>query len=861
MAEAFQGSSSALPIQKVTKGQRTKEWKESSVRYYINFRFTNGSNLRSDRNRKIINYDLANGRVDMNDVQKMCDPLNTSGSTFSDQFMHHDMISPIIHELLGEESTKPDNTLVYSEAPSDLNRKQESQKKKILGLLQQQLMAEIDPATVDPKNPPPTPEQVLKTEKYNPSDIIESKANQILKVLKKRLNTKWWLNQGFKDALIAGEEIYWVGILNGEPSMRKCNPLNMTVILDDSDVFVDDAIAVVEQRLLTIPSILDEYGDELTKEDLDKLDNYSRGTFGTFNMAGGFEPTFTIREGQSILKGVTPATTYEGNNVNNYALRVSRVEWMSMKLVGTLEYTDVETGESVSKLVDEEFKPMFKDFKSLYPDAEIEWFWINEAWEGVQIMNDIFLGIRAKPNQRRRMDNPYVCQLGYTGFIYEATNSKSVSLVDRLKSYQYLRDIIAYRVQLVFASDIGKVMLMDLAQIPRSEGIDVEKWMYYLKEMKIAFINSFEEGKKGVAQGKMGSQHFNQFQVLDLSLAQSVQQYINYLQFIDQQIYNVSGVNQQRLGKIHQDEAVSNVQSAQNQSETITQYLFDAHQEVKRRLYVALIETAKLAWKKGKVTQFVNDDLGLEILNLEEYEFENSEFSVFVSNLSKDKDIKTKLDQLAQVAMEQQKADLSTIIDTILNDSPKDIIAILRKAEEDFYKRQQDNEKAKQEHEKQVQQMQLEHEKSLQEYESSEKQKDRDKDIYIADENNKTKIETAEMTAFALDKAPVEDISNTADLALKQQELNSKQFIENSKLNHEKQKHQKEIDLKEKELKIKQTIEEKKLKAQDKENANQIDLANKKHKADKDIMNKKMEIEKMKAKAAIIKSKQKPKNK
>jgi hypothetical protein len=511
----------------------------------------------------------------------------------------------------------------------------------------------------------------------------------------------------------------------------------MTVILDDSDVFIDDAIAVVEERLLTIPSILDEYGDELSKSDLDKLDTYSRGTFGTFNNAGGFEPTFMMSEGNPVLKGVTPNSSYQGNNTNNYALRVSRVEWLSMKQVGTLEYTDVETGEFVSKLVDESFKPIFKDFKDVYQDAVIDWFWINEAWEGVKIAHDIYIGVRAKPNQRRRMDNPYYSRLGYTGFIYEATNSRSVSLIDRLKSYQYLRDIIAYKLQLVFASDIGKVLLMDMAQIPQSEGIDVAKWLYYLKEMKIAFINSHEESKKGVTQGK--TSNFNQFTELDLSLSNSVQQYMNYLSFIDQQIYNVSGVNQQRMGKIHQDEAVSNVDQARASSETITHYLFEAHQEVRRRLYESLIEVAKVAWRKGLVTQYVNDDLALEILQLEEFEFENSEFSVFVSNLSKDKEIKQKLDQLVPIAMEQGKADLSTIMETIANDSPKDIINILKAKEREFYEQQQ----AQQEQASKDNQANLEAQQQMQEQILADKQADRDLKQYEIDTNNQTKIESS----------------------------------------------------------------------------------------------------------------------
>ena len=62
-----------------------------------------------------------------------------------------------------------------------------------------------------------------------------------------------------------------------------------------------------------------------------------------------------------------------------------------------------------------------KQIKEAFPDAKVEWYWINEAWEGVKIGLDIFTDIKPKPNQRRRLDNPYFCRLGYTGFIYEAT--------------------------------------------------------------------------------------------------------------------------------------------------------------------------------------------------------------------------------------------------------------------------------------------------------------------------------------------------------------------------------------------------------------------------------------------------------
>jgi hypothetical protein len=830
-SNSLMGNSSSLPPQKLPMSQKTEAWRKSSLDYYISFRYTNGSNIRSDRNKKQINYDLFNGKINIKDVQSICDPMATGSGTFADTFMHYDKISAPVKLLIGEETTKPDNSIVISEAPSDINRKQTKLKEKILAILQQSLMSEIDPSTIDPRNPPPTPEEVIKAEKYSPSDLIESKANKILKILKKKLSVKWIMTQGFKDALIAGEEIYWTGILNGEPTLRKCNTMNTTIITDDDCYFVDDAIAVVEDRLLSISSIMDEYGSLLSNADIKKLEEISQGTNGRFGTVGGYDPVFEINNGKTVLAGSTPIGGTNSNNLANYSLRVTRVEWMSLKNVGTLKYTDDETGEVIEKLVDETFKPMFKDFKGYYEDAEIKWFWVNEAWEGIRIGIDIYAGIQPKANQRRRMDNPYYCKLGYDGYLYDATNSKSVSLIDRLKPYQYLYDVISYKLQLVFASDMGKVLLMDLAQIPRSEGIDVERWMYYLKEMKIAFVNSFEEKNKGAHTGKLASSHFNQFQALDLSLTNSVQQYINYLDYIQQQIYAVSGVSPQRMGTIKPDEAVGNVERSTIGSSLITEHMFDTHNEVKRRLYTSLIEVAKIAYKNGLVTQYVNDDMAIELLNLEEFEFENSEFSVFVSNMNKDTLLKNKLDQLAQVAMEQQKADLSTIIDTVLNDSPKDIINILRRSEEAFYKRQEDAAKSQQEHEKRIQEAQQAHEQFVWNHDDEQRQKDRDKDIYINDSSNTTKIDIATISALGFSKEPdvnqneIPDVLEMNKLALEQQKSQSDMYHKTLVESNKSKQHNDKVSLERDKLRSQENIEKLKIKQTEVQNKSQEKIA------------------------------------
>lgn len=841
-----------LPQQKLPMSSKDKEWGKSCINYYSNYRYTNGSNLRSDRFRKLINYDLYNGKVNHKDIETICDPLgvNTS-STFSARFQHYDIISEPIRLLIGEETKRPDNHIVITESPEDINRKTSAIKQKIFEALQQGLAYQIDP-NADPNNPPLPPEEILKHEKYTPSDIIESKANKILKVLKKKLNTRLLFSQGWKDALIAGEEIYWVGIENAEVSMRRVNPVNLTVILDGDTTFIDDAIAVVEERMLAINTILDEYGDILTKADVEKLENYTRGTFGSFNTAGGFEPQFEVVNNQNVFAGVTPTNAYNGNNSNNYSIRVTRVEWKSMKKIGELTWTN-EDNELETEIVDEFFN--LRVFKQAFPEAKIEWFWINEAWEGVKIGQDIYTDIKPKANQRRRLDNPYFCRLGYTGFIYEATNSQSVSLIDRLKPYQYLYDIISYRLEIAFASDQGKKFIMDLAQIPASQGIDIDRWMYYLKEMNIAFINSFEEGKKGAATGQLANK-FNQFQAIDLSLSQSIQQYINMLDYIKQQVAFVSGVTPQRLGAINSQELVGNVERSVNQSSLITEYLYEAHAEVKRRAYTAMIEVAKIAYKKGLSAQYVLDDMGIEMLNLEENEFESSEFNVFVTNNSKDLELKAKLDQLVQVALQSEKIDLSAIVETLMNDSPRDIVRLLQRKEEEFYKRQADQGKAQQEHEMKVEQLQQQMHSEQVEMDHLKLEQDR----YIAELNNETKVQVAEIQVYSrqqdLDQNDngIPDPSEIAANALKQQELGSKMFLEQTKIGNDKAKHDSLLAQKDKEIKLKQELENKKLEQIKVQNKNQIDLANKKAALDKQMMDKKMEIERMKLVAAKAKS-------
>jgi hypothetical protein len=89
-----------------------------------------------------------------------------SDNEFPAQLQHYDIISEPLRLLIYEEAKRPDNCSVISESTKDITRKQQALRDRILKSLQNLLMGEIDPATIDPNNPPPTPEEILKIERF-----------------------------------------------------------------------------------------------------------------------------------------------------------------------------------------------------------------------------------------------------------------------------------------------------------------------------------------------------------------------------------------------------------------------------------------------------------------------------------------------------------------------------------------------------------------------------------------------------------------------------------------------------------------------------------------------------------------------
>ena len=739
-----------LPRQKISIGKKNELWRKQNIDAGINMINLYSNSRRSDRYKKQKNYNLLNGKLQRADLEYAVNPLGLemANFTFPATIQPYDVWSPIFYELFGEEARRPFSFVVRAINEDAISEKELGLKQSVIEQLQKLVTSEED-----------INEGLTALEKTSHSyqDMRESIATKFLTYLKKDLHLEMEFQKGWEDALVAGEELYAVEEISNEPRVRGVNPLELHFILPHNSDLIDDAEVIVEETYMSISQIIDNFYETLTPSEITALEtdqsvvNNGGARYGDVVI---FEKDYT----PEFLTSDSPVQDSRGN------IRVCKVTWKSKKKIGRLLYID-ESGEQQETIVSEEYKPQ--------DNEKIDWLWVNEYWEGYKIGNDLYKNMRPKKLQFRRMDNLSSCKSGYIGSVYNCNNTQSVSLMDRLTPFIYLYIIIWYNTELAIATNIGKIALIDTSLIP--DGWEVDKWLHYARVMKIGFLDSFTEGKKGERKGKINPSQQNK--ELNLETGNYIQQHVTLLDYIEQKIKTLAGVPEQRLGDMNASDAVGTTQSAIVQSSYVTEKWFQVHNYNKQRVLEALIETAKSTWEgKTKKLQYVTDELTTAFFNVDMNEFVNSEFGVFISNSAKDTEALTVLKQLMQAALQNDKADLSTIIDVLSSESIADTKNKLIRAEQETFQRQQKLAEQQNQAVMQAEQITQQTELERMDREDTNKQLDR--------ENN---IQVAEIKAMGFSKdTDVND--NAIPDVLEVEKLRQKDQIDKEKLHLERQR-------------------------------------------------------------------------
>lgn len=788
-----------FPQQKLPLSKKNEKWQHDCVNYIIGEgNVVSGGMNKTQFGEMQTYYNLYNSIFDEKDFKRVTNPFKVEDG-FPATPQDFNIIRPKVDLLIGEETKRPMNFRVVRTSQEAASELMEKEKEMVMQYVmaaitarmspeeQQQFQQQLQSGEVMP------PEAIAKYMQKDYKDVVENTAYHTLVYLREKLNLDNEFIKGWKDALISGTEVYYVGVLNEEPYMERVNPLFFSYDKSPDLEFIEDGSWCCRKMRIPVSEVYDRYFDKLSEKDLNKLNEMLTGT--PMNDHGDKDPVDNF---SGIQWRIYDNPIYDQKN--RYCINVWHCCWKSFKKIYYVTYFD-EAGQAQIEIADENYKKTGMEI-SVEPD------WIVEVWEGYRAGSDLYFGIQPIEYQHTSIDNPNSQKLPYCGCIYSNTNSRPRSLVSVLKPLQYMYIVLWYRLELAIARDKGKVVNMDITQIPKSMNITPDRWMHYLSSVGVNFINPYEEGWNipGREGGKPAS--FNQITALDLTMSNVIAEYIQLMDKIEQLAGTISGITEQRQGAISSNELVGNVERSVVQSSHITEPLFWSHNQCKRHVLNMLLNTAKGAWEQTgkKKLSYIFDNGERAYIDIAD-KFYYEDMDVFVSDTSKDMENIQKLQQLIQPAM-QNGASLLEAAEVLTNDN----FNIIKQKLQEMQIRQEQMQQQAQEAEQQqaVQLQQMQNEQREQELMLEEAKMDLER--YKIDADNQTKIAVAEISAYRgteekdanmngipdpmeIAKDATQQRKIASDEYVKRYEARQKKEIEDKKIQLERDRMQHEMEL------------------------------------------------------------------
>lgn len=714
-----------FPQQKLPTSLKTKQWFKDCVDAGESLVVLRNSGELELKRKMRIWDNLDKDIIDETEIEAVFNPMQMSSGTMPASIKNYSLTIPKLDLLQGEEIKRRFDWSVISKNEDAHSNYSKALKDEILQYAMQVIQAE----SFDEKQVEEKLKNINKYYSYEYKELHEVTATRILQYLWREQDIKEKFARGFRDALKSTREIYRIDSWGDKPVLVKCNPEHVFSIRRGDSHKIEDSDIIIEITYEPIGKLIDEFHDDLTPQMVDDLEaGYERGKGGDNGILGYNNQNPVLYSNLDFATGsVQPLEEYKKIQYayglpydTNGHCRVVRARWLSRKKVGTLTYFD-ENGNEQKKLVSEYYKPN-KDL-----GETVEWFWINEACEGTRLAHDIYVRCRVRPVQIRHFDNPSMCFLGYVGTDY------GESLMGRMEPYQYLYNVYMRRLELVLARYKGPIMELDVSKKP--DEWDIEEWMYYADVLGYMIVDSFKEGKKGQAKGKLAGTFNASGKVLDPQIGNYIQQIVLMLQYIEKQVGKIAGVTEQREGMVSNRETVGGVERAVTQSSHITEKWFYIHDQTKKRVLQALLDTAKQLYSKSNSINlnFILDDMSKVFLKFNGEDFAAQEYDLFVSNSSDDQEIRELIKQLSHAAVQNGESMLLPI-KILRSDSISDMAKKLEIAEQERQQREQDSQDKQLQTQERISQAQL-----------ADKEKDRELKYYEIDKKYEEALMVASM--------------------------------------------------------------------------------------------------------------------
>lgn len=734
-----------FPPQQLSSSRKNNSWKKQCVDFadsklHFNYAFVRQSILHQR-----INYDLVAGKLHMDDLQLINNPEGIKANFIPDKIQHYSIMNSKLNVLKGEELGRVFDYKVIVTNPNAISEIENNKRDAVFQSLQQL----IQDSALSEEQFNQELERLNDYYTYEWQDFREVRGNCVLNHYTQEYNMPLLFNRGFSDALTVGEEIYQCDIVGGEPVIERVNPLKIRIFKSGYSNRIEDADMIILEDYWSPGRIYDTFYDVLSPKDIKYIetfpDHFSQGAVDSMDNIDeryGFVNAHMIND---VIPDSTvffdPFGQYSDSVSNellpfdlNGNIRVIRVYWKSRRKIKKIKFYDPVTGEEDFTFMPESYIP--NELKG----EEEQSFWVNEAWEGTKIGQSVYVNIRPRVIQYSRLDSPSRCHFGIIGSIYNMNDDKPFSMVDMMKPFSYLYDIIHDRLNKMMARNWGKMTRLDLAKKPKSW--KMEKWLYYAKTLGLFVEDSFNEGSFGAATGKIvGGMNTNTQGVIDADFGNNIQQYINLLEFIKMEMSDVAGISKQREGQISNRETVGGVERATLQSSHITEWVFAVHDDVKKRALECFLETAKIAMRgRTKKFNYILPDYSKQIVEIDGDEFAECDYGLVVSNSRGVQELQQKLETLAQAALQNQTLNFSTLMKLFMSASIAEKQRFVERNELQIKQEQQQQQQMQMQQQQQALQAQMQMQQEERQFKDTLNQRDNETKVVVAEINSQAEM-------------------------------------------------------------------------------------------------------------------------
>lgn len=711
-------------------------------------------------------YDYYNGNIFLEDYKLITEPFGTPIEGDWSDVQNYPIINTKVDLLSSEYAKRPKKEMVYVVNDDVVTRKDEELNQKINQTLEQMFINELNAQGVQTgvaSEEVPVPEKVKEEFEATYRDkraIAGQKAIDYIKSTQK-LDEKY--NLAFFHWLVTGETYTLKGIEHNEPIVEVVNPLDIDFDKDPDVQFVEDGDWVVRRKYMHPSTVIDMFYDELDEKEIKLIDSLAiQGPAINSNSNVYYDRSVGFKQWSRLIE-------------------VMHVVWKSRKKIGFVDFVD-EMGMTQTLEVDETYTPE--------KGQKIEWYWVNEVWEGYKLGTALYKRMRPVPTQRGSLDNPSKCKLPYNGRIMSNINSKSVSLVSRGIPFQVLYNATFHRLKLAMAKMKDDMALIDINWKP--QGWSMDKWLLYADQVSMMFVDYSKDTVK------MNATHQTRLQLA----SQTIKMYIDLLGFIKSEWDEVCGISKQREGQISSSETVGGVERSVLQSSLITEMYFTKFDEFRKREYEGIIDYSKLAWINGKAATFVMpNSTDVIYMDMDVLTHMETEYGIAVSDSNREQERLQLIQSLTQ-PMLQNGTPASAVVDALDVNTIAEAKTKLKVAEKKLQEYQQaqqqsQNQAAIQLEDKKQEALHLQQQYVLEQI----------------DRKGMWDIKRTELTALAIDEGPNADtILDQAKLSLEQtklatttnlkmQEMQANQFNDNKRMDHEKEMKAAEMKMKEMEIK------------------------------------------------------------